>query len=146
MIRSLRSEDLDNAVYIWFSASIKAHNFISEEYWSSQKKNMRDMYLPNCESWVYESAGNVLGFVSYYEGSIPAIFVDPKSQSCGIGTQLLNHLKDKYSELTLTVYSENEKTHQFYLHHGFIDVGKCICEYTGKEQFEMCWAKMVMHN
>lgn len=142
MIRPLRKDDLDNAVSIWFAASIKAHDFISEEYWSSQKKNMREMYLPNCESWVYESAGSILGFVSYYEGSIPAIFVDPESQSCGIGTQLLNYLKGKYSELTLTVYSENEKTHEFYLHHGFIDVDKCICEHTGKEQFVMRWSKI----
>ncbi|WP_372882159.1 N-acetyltransferase [Psychromonas sp.] len=141
MIRSLRLEDLDIAVSIWFSASIKAHDFISEEYWSSQKQNMRELYLPNCESWVYESAGNVLGFISYYEGSIPAIFVDPKSQSQGIGTQLLDHLKNNYSKLALTVYAENEKTHQFYIHQGFSDVGRCTCEHTGHEQFKMCWIK-----
>ncbi len=141
MIRTLRPEDLDDAVSIWFSASIKAHDFIPEEFWSSQKQSMRDMYLPNCESWVYESGGKVVGFVSYYEGSIPAIFVDPKSQSRGVGTQLLNHLKDKYNKLTLTVYTENVTTHQFYLHHGFIDVGTCICEHTAKEQLEMCWTK-----
>ncbi len=141
MIRRLGPEDLDSAVSIWFSASIKAHNFISEDYWRSQKKNMRDMYLPNCESWVYVDAGNVLGFVSYYEGSIPAIFVDPASQSAGIGTQLLNHVKDQYTELTLTVYAENEKTHKFYHHHGFIDIGKCTCEHTGKAQFEMSWTR-----
>lgn len=141
MIRTLRSDDLDKAVSIWFAASIKAHDFISEEFWSSQKQNMRDLYLPNCESWVYESEGDILGFISYYEGDIPAIFVDPKSQSNGVGTQLLNHIKDKYSTLTLTVYAENERTHQFYLHHGFIDVGHCVCEHTGKDQIEMSWAK-----
>lgn len=143
MIRTLRTEELDKAVSIWYSASIKAHDFIPEEYWSSQKQNMRDLYLPNCESWVYEADSLILGFVSYYEGGIPAIFVDPKSQSQGIGTQLLDHLKNNYSKLTLTVYAENEKTHQFYIHQDFSDVGKCICEHTGKEQFEMCWTKKV---
>ncbi len=38
MIRPLRTEDLHTAVSIWYSASIKAHNFISDEYWRSQKK------------------------------------------------------------------------------------------------------------
>lgn len=139
MIRLLRSEDLDNLVSIWFDASIKAHDFIPEAFWSSQKQNMREIYLPNCESWVFELDGNVVGFISYHEGSVPALFVDPKSQFCGIGTQLLEHLKEKYSELTLTVYAENLKSHQFYLRHGFIHVEKCLCEHTGKEQFEMLW-------
>jgi putative acetyltransferase len=139
MIRKLRTEDIDNAVSIWFEASIKAHNFISEEFWSSQKQNMRELYLPNCESWVYESEGKLIGFVSYYEGSIPAIFVDPDCQSRGVGTQLLNHVKSMYNKLTLTVYVDNESTYRFYQHHGFIDLDKCICEHTGKQQMEMCW-------
>ena len=139
MIRLLQTKDLDDAVNIWFDASIKAHDFISPEFWVSQKQNMRDLYLPNSESWVYEDDGQILGFISYYEGTIPAIFVDPKSQSKGVGTQLLEKLKGKYPKLTLTVYSENLKTHQFYIRQGFVDVGKCLCEHTGHEQFEMCW-------
>ncbi|TRX55682.1 N-acetyltransferase [Thalassomonas sp. M1454] len=141
MIRTLRTEDLDDAVGIWLNASIKAHNFISQDFWVSQHQNMRDLYLPNSESWVYEDDGRILGFISYYEGTIPAIFVDPKSQSKGVGTQLLEKLKDKYQNLTLTVYSENHKTHQFYIRQGFTDVGKCICEHTGHEQHEMRWVR-----
>ena len=139
MIRELQAADLDVAVDIWLKASVKAHDFISQDFWLSQKQNMRDLYLPNSESWVYENNGHVLGFISYYEGSIPALFVAPESQSKGVGTQLLEKLKSKYNKLTLTVYSENDKTHQFYLCQGFIDVGKCTCEHTGHKQIEMSW-------
>lgn len=141
MIRLLRSQDLETAVSIWFNASIKAHHFIEEEFWASQKKNMHDIYLPNSESWVYEDQGRILGFISYYEGTIPAIFVDPSSQSLGIGTKLLNMLKSKYHNLSLTVYAQNDKTHQFYLRHGFHDAGQCHCEHTNQEQFEMTWTR-----
>ena len=141
MIRTLRTEDLDDAVSIWYAASIEAHDFISEDYWSSQKQSMREMYLPNCLSWVYEEDGGILGFISYYEGSIPAIFVSPDAQSRGVGTMLLDYLKNQFSKLTLTVYASNKRTHRFYLHHGFYDVRNCICEHTGHDQFEMCWIK-----
>lgn len=139
MIRLLCAEDLNAAVSIWYSASIEAHHFISEEYWHSQINNMRELYLPNCESWVYEANNCVLGFVSYYEESIPALFVDPKAQSQGIGTQLLNFLKQKYDRLNLNVYKENDKTHQFYIYQGFIDGEESICEHTGQIQVAMSW-------
>lgn len=139
MIRPLNPEDIDDAVSIWYLASIKAHHFITEEFWSSQKQSMRDMYLPNCESYVYEMNNRIVGFISYYDGSIPAIFVDPNVQSQGVGTQLLNHLKQKYKKLTLTVYCENDKTHQFYLRHDFVDIKESICQHTGHNQFEMHW-------
>ncbi|WP_028774449.1 N-acetyltransferase [Shewanella waksmanii] len=139
MIRVIQDKDFDAAVSIWLAASIKAHSFVAAEFWQSQVTNMRDLYLPNSESWVYEDNGQIVGFISYYQGSIPAIFVDPQSQSKGVGTQLLDTVKSKYGKLTLTVYAENRKTHQFYLRHGFIDVGTCICEHTGHKQIEMCW-------
>lgn len=139
MIRPLRADDLDVAVSIWLAASIKTHHFISEEFWLSQQQNMRDLYLPNSESWVYEENGRILGFISYYEGSIPAIFVEPSSQSIGIGSQLLEMLKIKYKKLTLSVFAENLSAYKFYIHHGFINTRKCICEHTGHEQFEMYW-------
>ncbi|KJG54243.1 GNAT family acetyltransferase [Photobacterium kishitanii] len=139
MIRPLRTEDLHTAVSIWYSASIKAHNFISDEYWRSQKNNMRDLYLPNCDTWVFEDESSILGFISYYKGEIPAIFVDPSAQSQGIGTNLLNFLKQKYSKLNLAVYKENEKTHQFYIRHGFKDIEETVCEHTGHRQIVMYW-------
>ncbi|WP_394133240.1 N-acetyltransferase [Shewanella maritima] len=141
MIRTLREDDLDSAVAIWLAASIKAHSFVPETFWQLQQQNMREVYLPNSESWVYEDNGQILGFISYYDGSIPAIFVAPQAQSKGIGGQLLDTVKNKYEQLTLTVYAENEKTHQFYLRHGFTDEGTCICEHTGHKQVEMRWIK-----
>lgn len=139
MIRPLCAEDLNAAVSIWYTASIKAHSFIPEEYWYSQKNDMRNLYLPNCKSWVYEIDNRILGFISYFEGNIPAIFVAPKAQSQGVGTQLLQFLKQKYNKLSLTVYKENEKTYQFYIRQGFIDGEENICEHTGHKQIAMCW-------
>ncbi len=139
MIRPLCAEDLNTAVSIWYSASVKAHHFISEDFWSSQKNNMRDLYLPNCETWVYEIDHSIVGFISYYQGEIPAIFVTPHAQSHGVGTALLNFLKQKYNDLSLTVYKQNKNSLQFYLHNGFTTVEESICPHTGHLQIVMHW-------
>ena len=139
MIREMEAKDLDKAVSIWYLASVQAHGFVSETYWASQKQDMRYRYLPHCESWVYEEKGEILGFISYKDTCMPAIFVAPEAQSKGIGSQLLNLLQQRYPRLNLTVYAENEKTHEFYIRHGFIDLKKSLCEHTGQPQYAMCW-------
>ena len=139
MIRQLRAEDLHETVSIWYSASVQAHSFIPKDFWNSQKEAMRKEYLPNCESWVYEVNNKIVGFVAYYDGFIPAVFVSPEAQSQGIGRELLNFLKKKYKKLSLAVYAENEKAHNFYLREGFIDSGTKSCDHTGHKEIIMSW-------
>jgi len=139
MIRELRTEDLHQAVTIWYSASVRAHSFIPEEFWSSQKEAMINVYLPNSKSWVYEVNSQIMGFIAYYDGFIPAIFVSPEAQSQGIGKELLTFLKNKHNQLSLAVYVENEKAHKFYLREGFVDSGLKTCEHTGHKEMLMLW-------
>lgn len=139
MIRKLHAEDLDQVVTIWYSASILAHDFISEAFWLSQKQPMQEIYLPNSDTWVYEVDGNILGFISHYQGFVPALFITPNAQSQGLGHQLLNSLKQQHNELQLTVYAENSRAHQFYQKQGFKEVERKPCEHTAHEEIVMIW-------
>ncbi|MGL5397498.1 MAG: hypothetical protein ACRDBQ_19810, partial [Shewanella sp.] len=69
MIRPLLTTDLDAAVALWYQASVKAHDFIPAAFWHEQRAAMRDIYLPASQSWVYEEDGQLLGFISWYQGS-----------------------------------------------------------------------------
>ena len=140
MIRKLCAEDINEVVSIWYSASVKAHDFIAEEFWHSQKEPMRDVYIPNSETWVYHLEDRISGFISYYQGFIPALFVSPSDQSNGIGTELLTTLKQHYNQLSLTVYAENTQAHSFYIRQGFIELERKLCEHTGHEEILMSWA------
>lgn len=139
MIRKLCAEDLNEVVSIWYASSVKAHDFISEEFWFKQKTPMRDVYLPSSETWVYEADKQILGFVSYYQGFIPALFVSPNAQSKGLGRELLSILKESYSQLNLAVYAENSRAHSFYMRQGFKEVERKPCEHTGHEEIIMVW-------
>ena len=125
---------------IWLSASIKAHDFITKDYWISQVGDMENIYLPNSESYVFEQNRDVIGFYSLYGNHLAAIFVSTKEQSQGIGTMLITHAKQQRKQrkqLSLSVYKENEASYQFYLKQGFIVVSEQADQHTDHQEYTM---------
>ena len=84
MMRGYREADIDQILAIWLSASIKAHDFIEPDFWKSKVGDMREVYIPASETFVYEAEGQVVGFYSLYENNLAAIFVEPGSQGRGL--------------------------------------------------------------
>lgn len=137
MIREFSGSDIDPVLDIWLSASIKAHDFVEASFWESQVENMRNIYIPASETYVFESGSKVAGFYSLYENNLAAIFVLPELQGRGIGKQLITHAKNQRVRLTLSVYKENEDGYQFYLSQGFAVVSEQTDEQTGQHEYKM---------
>lgn len=137
MIRKYREADIEQILDIWLSASIKAHSFIGPEYWKSKVSEMRDVYLPASETFVFESEGQVVGFYSLYGSTLAAIFVSPSLHGKGIGSALMDDAKSRRECLQLSVYSDNTPSINFYKQHGFIPLVEQIDEHTGYREFIM---------
>tara|TARA_R110002051_G_scaffold218573_1_gene282403 strand:- start:68 stop:499 length:432 start_codon:yes stop_codon:yes gene_type:complete len=137
MIRKYRESDIDQVLDIWLSASIKAHAFIGSDFWRSKVGEMRDVYLPASETFVFESEGQLAGFYSLYENTLAAAFVSPNLQGRGVGSALINDAKSRRECLQLTVYSENLPSINFYKKHGFIVLDEKIDELTGHPELVM---------
>ncbi|WP_192891047.1 N-acetyltransferase [Vibrio bathopelagicus] len=137
MIREYSAADTETVLDIWLTASIKAHDFMSPEFWELQVGNMRDIYLPASRTYVFQGDGEVRGFYSLYEGILAAIFVSPQHQGCGIGKQLMQHAKLECPNLSLNVYQENQATIEFYLSQGFEIVTEQADEHTGHQEYTM---------
>ncbi|WP_423840480.1 N-acetyltransferase [Vibrio mytili] len=137
MIRKYNENDMDSVLEIWLNASVKAHDFISAEFWESQVENMRNIYIPASETYVYEAESRVVGFYALYEDSLAAIFVSPERQGEGIGKQLLSHAKAQRVILRLSVYKDNKASYQFYLSQGFKVVSEQLDEHTGYPEYTM---------
>ncbi|WP_412498460.1 N-acetyltransferase [Vibrio furnissii] len=137
MIRKYNENEMDSVLEIWLSASVQAHDFISPEFWESQVENMRNIYIPASETYVYEVESKVVGFYALYENSLAAIFVSPELQGKGIGKQLLSHAKIQRAELSLAVYKENQASYQFYLSQGFKVLSEQLDEHTGHPEYTM---------
>lgn len=141
MIRPIAAADTDAVVDIWLRASLRAHDFVPAEFWHQRVGDLRDTYLPAAESYVYEAAGIVLGFLSLLDNTVAALFVRPESQGHGVGSRLLDHAKGLTSELTLTVYKANERSVAFYEQHGFVTQQEQLDPHTGQPELLMVWSR-----
>jgi len=140
MIRKFTTDDLDDIVSIWLNASIIAHDFIPVAYWQDHAEDMRNIYIPSAETFVYAPAeGGISGFLSLMDNHIAAIFVDPAQQGRGIGKQLMNRVKALHSSLTLCVYKKNTNSVRFYTGQGFSVKDERKEANTGETEYFMEW-------
>jgi putative acetyltransferase len=140
MIRYFESSDTDQVISIWLVASIEAHDFVKKEFWESKVADMRDIYLPASETYVYEDNGIIKGFVSLHGDVLAAIFVSPGEQGKGIGGQLVAKSKQARRNLSLTVYKSNQKSVEFYKKCGFKTVSEQVDEHTGHPELLMVFS------
>ena len=136
-VRNFKQEDMESVLSVWLEASIQAHHFVEANFWKNQVKSMREVYIPNSETFVIESHSNILGFYSLVQNSLAAIFVAPSHQGQGYGKQLLLHAKSKRKRLSLNVYKQNIKSVKFYLAHGFQIVSEQNDEHTDNLEYVM---------
>ncbi len=62
MIRKLRKTDINRVADIRLKTNLKAHSFISEQYWISNYERVKEM-LPQAEVYVYEDDKMIQGFL-----------------------------------------------------------------------------------
>ncbi|WP_195335262.1 N-acetyltransferase [Paraclostridium bifermentans] len=138
MIRKLKNTDIDKLMDIWLESTVRAHSFISREYWESNYKVVKDEYIPMSETFVYEENEEIKGFVSIINNEfIGALFVDVKFQGRGIGTKLIDYSIGKYKKLTLAVYKENQKSVEFYTRKRFKIIKEGLNEDSGYPEYIM---------
>jgi putative acetyltransferase len=136
MIRKFQQSDIDQVINIWLEASIKAHDFVNSEFWKSKVKDMRELYIPSGETYVYDE-DVIKGFVSLCNDTLVAIFVSPEFQGMGIGEQLMRKAKNVRNNLNLTVYKENTKSIEFYKKCGFKIELEQVDKHTGHLELVM---------
>ena len=120
MIRKLNEADIDKVMDIWMKSTIKAHDFISKEYWQNNYNTVKEVYIPMSETFVYKDVQGIKGFISVINNEfIGALFVDIDFQGNGIGKQLIDYAVSQYGTLQLAVYKENKKSVEFYINRGF---------------------------
>ena len=138
MIRKLQKVDINRVADIWLTTNLKAHFFISEQYWISNYEFVKEM-LPQAEVYVYEDDKMIQGFIGINDEYIEGIFVSDEMQSRGIGKILLDYIKDKKVRLQLNVYQKNVRAMSFYQREGFTIQSEGMDEFTGEKEYVMNW-------
>ena len=138
MIRKFEKNDINPVMQIWKNENIKAHKFIQKEYWESNYNYVKEA-LKNAEVYVYLIKKEIVGFIGLNNNYIEGIFVDTNNQCKGIGTSLLNKVKENKSSLTLSVYKKNTNAINFYKKNNFIITKESIDKNTNESEYTMTW-------
>lgn len=138
MIRKFNNNEIDLVMQIWKNENIKAHNFIQKEYWENNYEYVKKI-LPNAEIYVYILEEKIVGFIGINDSYIEGIFVDTNNQSNGIGTSLLDKVKENRKNLTLSVYKKNTNAINFYKKNDFIITSESIDKNTNEIEYTMTW-------
>lgn len=142
MIKKLEQTNIDTVMKIWLAANIDAHYFIPEKYWIDNYDVVKEKYLPIANTFIYEEANIIKGFISIMEGFfIGALFVAKEYQKQGIGLQLINYCQALYPKLELAAYVDNIRAVEFYKRCHFEVQSEQANRDSGFKEYVMVWIK-----
>lgn len=119
MIRKYQESDLESVLNIWYEASTLAHPFLKTSFVEKVKKGMRNIYIPNSATWIFEEKEKVVGFISMMDNEIGGLFVRPNYHGKGIGAALVNFMSELHPLLEVEVFKQNQIGKPFYEKYGF---------------------------
>ena len=141
MIRKFEKKDINAVMEIWKDENIRTHNFIAKEYWQDNYEYVKDI-LPKADVYVYILDEKIVGFVGVNKNYIEGIFIDINNQHSGIGTSLLDKIKENKDNLTLSVYKKNENAISFYEKNNFIIASENIDKNTNEIEYTVTWKRL----
>ncbi|MBO5104283.1 MAG: GNAT family N-acetyltransferase [Ruminococcus sp.] len=140
MIRKFNKNDINRVMTIWLESNIDSHDFVNPDYWKDNYNNVMDM-IQQAEVYVCESGGIIKGFIGLDGDYIAGIFVDKPYRSKGIGTALLNFVKEIRNRLVLSVYEKNKSAVRFYEKSDFIIESTGTDSDTLQTEYTMLWKR-----
>jgi putative acetyltransferase len=133
MIRPYAERDVEALIEVWRAASQIATPFLSAEFLVQEADNIRNLYLPNAETWVIESGDTVAGFIALIGDEVGAIFVHPDHQGQSLGRALMDYAVSLRNSLFLDVFKENAVGRRFYDRYGFQYENEHTHKETGRQ-------------
>lgn len=139
-LNSFSDRDLEQLAQIWLNGNLQAHSFIPAQYWKNQFVNIKKM-LPEANIFVYRNNETIVGFLGELDGYIAGLFVDMNYRNQGVGSRLINYLKQINDKLTLSVYVDNINAVNFYENKDFIIDSVGMHTETDSKEYHMIWEK-----
>ena len=140
VIRKFQDFDLKKVLRLWYEGNLEAHDFIDREYWDRNLSYVKRV-IPEVEVYVYEINGRVVGFVGIDEGYIAGLFVDKEFRGCGVGSKLMDYVKERYDFFTLHVFENNYGAVTFYENRGLLKKEESVHEDLGEVEYLMYYRK-----
>ncbi|MFT5180977.1 MAG: putative acetyltransferase [Alphaproteobacteria bacterium] len=137
MIRKYQTEDTDALVSVWREANALAHSFLKDDFVAQVAEDMRNIYLPNAETWVLEDNETPVGFIALVGDEIGGLFLDPSLHGRGFGKAMADHAVALHGPLCVEVFERNGIGRRFYDRYGFVETERYVHEGSGEVTIKM---------
>lgn len=131
-IRQYRKSDLELVLDSWETATRLAHEFMSDDFITQERRNVAEIYLPNTDTWVAEIDSEVKGFIALMGNEVGALFLQPDCHGKGIGKALMDKAQALHGDLEVEVFKANHIGRNFYSKYGFEFLEEKLHEPTGQ--------------
>lgn len=139
-IREMNEQDIEIIVSIWLEETIKAHPFLSEDYWKNNLEKNKQSILKS-KVFVYTEDNEIQGFISLSGNYIEHLIVKVDYQKKGIGKALIKHCKNIFWSLMTKIYQENRNAVIFFEKQTFFVRDKMDNADNGNCQLFMEWIR-----
>ena len=85
VLRHFEPADEDELVRVWLASTIPGQDFLPEDFWRSQEPFVREHFIPRADTWIVEQDGELVAFMSIFQGTIGGLFTHPDHQGNGYG-------------------------------------------------------------
>ena len=136
-IRRYESKDQEAIIAIWEGSSRIATPFLSDDFMAKTRQQIRDVWLPTAETWVFDGDDGLAGFITLIGNEIGGIFVDPKTQGQGVGRSLMDWASLHHEPLLVEVFEANRIGRQFYERYGFRETNRYHHKPTDQDMIRM---------
>ena len=125
-VRPMRDDETDAVIRLWHESSRAAYPYLplQQTYTvESRAQFFRERIAPECDLFVAEADGALLGYMAIKGSYIDRMYIHPTSQRRGAGTALMARARELSPlGLELHTHQQNAQARTFYEKHGFVAV------------------------
>ena len=116
----------------WNNTQGIAHPFLPEDFQTQEKINIKELYLPNADTWVVEDDNEVVGFIALIGNEVGGLFLQPPHHGKKLGKMMMDKAQELHGDLVVDVFEKNSIGCDFYTQYGFNLIERKFHEETGE--------------